>query len=105
MADKSLAPYVDEPLDFWSIQIPRFFLSKSTIFAPSEDINTPFLSNVFKTSLTPFAHSASPLNESNSIFNKKLFLKNSSQFSKLKTIFKYLKYPKLIDKSIEFNKE
>ena len=44
-------------------------------------------------------------NESNSIFNKKLFLKNSSQFSKLKTIFKYLKYPKLIDKSIEFNKE
>ena len=44
-------------------------------------------------------------NESKSIFNKKMFLKNSSQFSKLKTIFKYLKYPKLIDKSIEFNKE
>ena len=45
-------------------------------------------------------------NESKSIFNKKLFLKNSSQFSKLKTIFKYLKYPKLkMDKSIEFNKE
>ena len=45
-------------------------------------------------------------NESNSIFNKKLFIKNSSQFSKLKAIFKYLKYPKLkIDKSIEFNSE
>ena len=45
-------------------------------------------------------------NESNSIFKNKLFLKNSSQFSKLKAIFKYLKYPKLkVDKSIEFNNE
>ena len=34
-------------------------------------------------------------NKTNSLFNKKLFIKNSRQFSKLKTIFRYLKYPKL----------
>ena len=45
-------------------------------------------------------------NEENSFFNKKLFMKNSSQFFKLKTIFRYLKYPKFRnDKNIEFNKE
>lgn len=39
-------------------------------------------------------------NKTNSIFNKRLFIKNSRQFSKLKTIFRYLKYPKLKEEQV-----